>query len=496
MFIDLLRKYLPWTDSQSESDDYPIVTVPDRVDFEESKFNPSNSQNRCGKEVSDDDLPEELGGYCCYRPVWKDEGDCIWHAETSNKPTDEIRDALHFESWLPEKYSHKTFVSRLDEVYLDNFRVEEDDNGISISGCTMANSDFSYADIDPLNFNSVNLSGSTFKKGNFEYANFQGCTLRGVNFHTAQLQNSRFHTCNLENADFTSAWLNGANLYNSDLTEANLRVAKLKDGAYLRKTDCSKANFEEAQIDGADLRGADLRESRFHQTLARSVRISEWTQFGDKCIYETESDQASESDRDLRLVPDRVQPILNRVRLPITRCVNRFHQDEDESEELQKATRVYRLYQRLLRENSLPDEIQHFRIRERHSRRKLALVENRFLSWLNLSAQRWIALYGESYRRVIGLSLFTVFTTAFFYPLFGIRDVANNKILTYWNGSPNGLIWTYGKSLYFSTSTFTTLGYGDLQPIGWGQAVATIESFTGAILIALLVFVFARQATW
>lgn len=50
---------------------------------------------------------------------------------------------------------------------------------------------------------------------------------------------------------------------------------------------------------------------------------------------------------------------------------------------------------------------------------------------------------------------------------------------------------------YFSAVTFTTLGYGDIQPAsGAAQLLATVESFVGALLMALLVFVLGRRTTW
>ena len=52
-------------------------------------------------------------------------------------------------------------------------------------------------------------------------------------------------------------------------------------------------------------------------------------------------------------------------------------------------------------------------------------------------------------------------------------------------------------NLYFSAVTFTTLGYGDIQPASpVAQALASIESFLGALLMALLVFVLGRQTAW
>ena len=48
--------------------------------------------------------------------------------------------------------------------------------------------------------------------------------------------------------------------------------------------------------------------------------------------------------------------------------------------------------------------------------------------------------------------------------------------------------------MYFSIVTFTTLGFGDIQPVtDAGRAVAGVEAFTGAFMIALFVLVFGRR---
>ena len=50
-------------------------------------------------------------------------------------------------------------------------------------------------------------------------------------------------------------------------------------------------------------------------------------------------------------------------------------------------------------------------------------------------------------------------------------------------------------SLYFSVVTFTTLGYGDITPIGPSRLIAALEAFTGSFTIALFVVVFVKRMT-
>lgn len=48
--------------------------------------------------------------------------------------------------------------------------------------------------------------------------------------------------------------------------------------------------------------------------------------------------------------------------------------------------------------------------------------------------------------------------------------------------------------LYFSVITFTTIGYGDLYPVGtFAKVLVGAESLSGAVLVALFVFVLGRR---
>ncbi len=57
------------------------------------------------------------------------------------------------------------------------------------------------------------------------------------------------------------------------------------------------------------------------------------------------------------------------------------------------------------------------------------------------------------------------------------------------NREPDVLTW-----FYFSVVTFTTLGFGDVTPIGWvGELVVMIEVILGYIGLGGLITIFATK---
>jgi len=102
--------------------------------------------------------------------------------------------------------------------------------------------------------------------------------------------------------------------------------------------------------------------------------------------------------------------------------------------------------------------------------------------------------YGEDTARVILVSLLVILGSAVLYFLLGVRGPDGVLELDLKAGVQENLM-RFLACVYFSVITFTTVGYGDIIPIGVSRLVAAVEAFTGAFAVSLFVVVFVRKMT-
>ena len=88
--------------------------------------------------------------------------------------------------------------------------------------------------------------------------------------------------------------------------------------------------------------------------------------------------------------------------------------------------------------------------------------------------------YGLKPMRVIGFAIVTIFLFSSIYYFNGPDNTSGNLL----------------NSIYFSTVTFTTLGYGDILPTGNIKLVCALEALTGAITMGLIIGVFSNKTNY
>jgi uncharacterized protein YjbI with pentapeptide repeats len=317
---------------------------------------------------------------------------------------------------------------------------------------------------------------------NFEEAIFEDqANFRHVKFGGI----ARFRNATIPHADYTDAELNEAVFTEADLTEGNLTSVDLR-GATLETAILSRATLFDADLRGAKLSGVVLSD----------VRID-----GDTKFLGNPSDENDTSPHTFSAI--RSSP----------RCIYDPDYDEDDQyTDVNKAKSVYRALEELGGRAARPRLQTRCFVRRQDLNRKEyyyeALEGNTFeesliagVRWLRAKTSESVMKYGESPWRIIGTSAVIMIVFGVLYSIVGGITVTT-KPATHVFDLPQLVsvsvpppVEKLLMNLYFSVVTFTTLGYGDIQPSnGATQALAGLESLLGAALIALLVFVLGRRA--
>jgi hypothetical protein len=240
--------------------------------------------------------------------------------------------------------------------------------------------------------------------------------------------------------------------------------------------------LEDARLNEADLGGAQLQDARLYQTVLFDALVDPTTDFGDFLIYERNPD------------------------------LNGWFRNTADAAPMQAAAWVYRNLQQLYEDNAMAEQAREFHLKKEEAERKYhrreaeraeadgdhdgAATHDRqyFVKTLN----RYLTNHGESLARLLSVWGLVILACGLLYPFVG--GVGSDSTgAVYRITSPFELLTVDGwetmvQSLYFSVITFSTIGYGDLYPIGPGSKLLVgFESLIGALLVALFVFVLGRQ---
>ncbi len=339
------------------------------------------------------------------------------------------------------------------------------------------------------------------------------------------MESARFIYSDMERAILEEACLIGA-----DLSETNLKFAKLKE-AKLLGANLFNANLRESELDNVDFQYSNLYKTKFSGSNVQYAIISS-KRINYKNIYEIdENDLVCIYNHLMECKIDEV--ILTEIIKKIVAIL------KDESR-YKKASEIYRELKNTYRQNGIYDWESNYHFRERRAltnhlkligRKKewkyscfnriprlKNFVKNRF-KWFYLKMLRIPKLSRFIFNVVLILSNFP---RKLYYHLRWIFNISIEKLCGYgehywrvaiWMGLLilfYGLIYlwlgpTYfsGRGIndlfdyfYFSIVTFTTLGFGDVQP-GSNTAIlrslAASEAIIGAGLMALFIVVLARR---
>ena len=268
------------------------------------------------------------------------------------------------------------------------------------------------------------------------------------------IKNFNLSLANLENINLVnSGHHEGYKLQDCDFYKANL------SHAHCFKVDFSGSSLMKANFKGANLHFANFKNCNLLGTNFEHARL-------ENVIW----------DRD----------ILQEKKAKIT-------QNEEERIDLyQQSEEIYRNLRRTCESDGLFETAGWFFQKEMKMRRKQMPLfsAKRFISKL----VEFSCGYGERPLRIVILSAMVIllFTCIFFITGLTYSD---EIIQVSYNASIKENTTDLLNALYFSVVTFTTLGYGDILPIGISKLFAGIEALLGGFILALFVVVFVKKMT-
>lgn len=292
-----------------------------------------------------------------------------------------------------------------------------------------------------------------------------GKDLTSANLKKVVLKNMRLEKAALEKANLSQADLSGVHLFDSALDGADLLGANMSEcdlshcslkGCDFTKTNLSRARLWNVSLSNANLTEADLSGADLWNTNLFNVKLWHTDFCGTKSL--SRSSFAGESK------------VFDNPRI-------------NEAGEL-SAEQSYRDLKQYFINNGMYNDASWASFKEKTMER-LGFKKKGDWSYFPSLVMNILCGYGEKPYRIILTALSTILLFALFYFFSGAIERP---------GYPSYSI-PWFDYIYYSTITFTTVGYGDLvpKPFCLFRLMAAIEAFSGVFVTGLFIFTLARK---
>ncbi|WP_372771540.1 ion channel [Pseudoalteromonas sp.] len=245
------------------------------------------------------------------------------------------------------------------------------------------------------------------------------------------LSYSNFYRANMQNAHLYNTCIRDASLMKADLRDSNLHCAKLE-----------RTNLLGMKLAGARIDNMKLGQVLLQEELARKA--------------EKQKDHESALDY--------------------------FEQSEEIYRDLRNAAENQGLLE----------------VSGKFNHKVLIMRRHQYPKWSrHRIASKFFDIlcgYGERPVNVIFFSMMLIVLCALGYFTFGVSYHDQTVQFNPAHSLKDNMM-ALGNSLYFSVVTFTTLGYGDITPLGYSRLIAAVEAFCGSFSLALFVVVFVKKMT-
>lgn len=404
------------------------------------------------------------------------------------------------------------------------------------------NSDFTEVKGDAAIFNDASLNRAIFSRSFMPGAFFVQAICNNVNFWKSNLRDVNFSSAHCNNSDFSDTLGEKSKFWKSHCRDSNFGESRYDEvdfsdahceGASFWMTSLKGSDFSDSHCTEADFSSADCGESDFTNCVLRNAKMDKKTNLYQCWFYGAEIEGSklkfaikSFFRSDKQLLP-----------FPEERDAAEAKTEAEAKEKLEESRTIYLDMKNYLNAQGMYAESSEFFIREREMNR--AMIKYRLQPWKGCNEDEefdnegvakpqmdketgqpipawkvtWICLahfldwlkeniedgasfvfytilyhfgrYGEKPHYIIAWS--SVMVTIFGI-LYGIGQGVDGV-------GDDGFINASRNYLYFSLVTFTTLGYGDLKPLGWWRIVAGLEAVLGAFSMSYFVVSWMRKVT-
>lgn len=279
---------------------------------------------------------------------------------------------------------------------------------------------------------NLSLEFIKFKNIDFGYIEFENCSFENSIFINCKFKGINFINCNMQNIIFKDLYVKKLIIGNSGL----------------KKSILSNCSIENMIVKDCDLKSFKLIESSIYNF-----------EFDDRLLTKFDEDTFF---------------------------------DKLKIEDKEKCYKFYRTIAYKFQQNNLLHHYGEYFYMYKNMERKTLKGINKFKSialWL-------ICGYGERPTYALITSLEIIFIFTILYMIFGLN--LQNEIISckelYTGDKSFGLIVNYFiRSFHFSIVTFTTVGYGDITPIGYSILLSGIEMFLGVTMVGIWTATLARK---
>ena len=273
-------------------------------------------------------------------------------------------------------------------------------------------------------------------KAEVENLHKEGQSLAGINLKFANMSQAKLVNADLSNSDLSRTDFSGASLYGINFKGANL----------------FKTNFEGANLKSANLKNCNLLGADFTNTKLNNV---EWDE-DFKVINEREAEKArSEGDH------------------------------EKSKEKYKEAEDVYRTLKISLQAQTLGEYTGKMFLREMIVKRKQMPM---FSPLRIISKITHLAFgYGEKIGNIFYSIIAVLVACALMYGINGVDYQDRNLSFFTDDIQEYGYLRTFGNLFYFSVVVFSTVGFGEITPLGLlNKTAMIIEGLVGGIIMSII----------